>query len=167
MHFESFIVDEGLGRRQVAAVVNGAQRMQAGGGFRYQALPYTDRRWGHGIFRIGHGGRKIGHGGQVQMGVALRRADQSHAAGGGADPFGSALHQQGPFDGQQRFVAPHARAAAAGEDESRRGVHEMILTSVWTSETSRPVPRNKKVYICSLVAIYHAGRLPHARSEPV
>ena len=46
-----------------------------------------------------------------------------------------------------------AQTESAGENESCRRVHEMMVTSVWTSETTRRVPRNKKVYICSLVAI--------------
>ncbi len=62
---------------------------------------------------------KIGQHREPQMRVALGRADQRHASGGGADPFGGALDQQGTFDRQQRLVASHAGAAAAGEDESR------------------------------------------------
>jgi len=55
--------------------------------------------------------------------------------------------------GEPRFAALTAGAAPARESEFCRQVHEMIVTSVRTSQTSRPVMRNKKVYICSLVVI--------------
>src|SRR5260221_1830024 len=99
---------------------------------------------------------QIGQHGKPDMSVAPWRADQRHVSGSGADPFGSALYQQGTVDRQQRFVAPHAGAAAAGEDESRCRVHEKMVAM--QRQYHRASPRqNKMVYICFLTIVMLAA----------
>ena len=92
---------------------------------------------------------KIGQHGKSQMRVAPRRAGQRHVSSGGSDAFAGALDQQGAFDGQQRFVAPHTGATAAGEHESRCRVHEKMVAMRRRGYRTSPRP-NKMVYICFL-----------------
>lgn len=101
-------------------------------------------------------GLQIGQHGKPQMRVAPGRADERHASGSGADPFGGALDKNGTVDGQQCFVAPHAGTAAAGEDESRGGVHEKMVAMQRRDYKASP-RRNKMVYICSLVFVMLAA----------
>src|SRR5206468_6753936 len=107
---------------------------------------------------------EVGHRRESQMLVALRRADQRHASGGGANPFSGALHQNRAADGQQRFVAPHAGTAAARQNESRAGLHEKMLT-MRQQKNRGPLRSNKKVYICSLVLVMLAAS-PMRSAEP-
>ncbi len=98
------------------------------------------------------------------MRVASRRANQRHISGSGADPFGCALNQQPALDGQQCLVASHAGAAAAGEDESRGGVHEKMVAMQRRDYRAAPRP-NKKVYICFLGIVMLAAS-PMRAADP-
>jgi hypothetical protein len=99
---------------------------------------------------------QIAHYRDSEMLVPLGRADQCHAAGSGADPFGCALHQRRSLDRQQRLIAPHVRTAAAAKDKSRAGLHEKMVTMP-RQENRTPFCANKKVYICCLVLIMLAA----------
>jgi len=180
MHFESFKFDSGFDRVTRPAMIDGAQGVQSGVGLGRQAgasqllgcrQQVTQERGGE----AGHvasdyqipvrAGRfqgsmeatdgstifnQIGQYGKSQMRVAPRRAYQRHVPGSGAYPFGGALDEHGTFDGQQRFVAPHTGAAAAGEDESRCRVHEkMVAMQRRNYRGASPCPNNM-VYICFL-----------------
>ena len=180
MHFKAFMLDRKFDGTHGATVVNGAQRVLPGLGFRHQtsASPldrgsqqFAQEFDGHARhiagnqqipLRVSHlqsrveaadrAGiyHQVGRHGQSQMRVALRRADQCHAAGSGADPFGSALHQRPSIDRQQPLIASHARTTAAAEDETRAGIHEKMVT-MRQPEKGTPLHLDKKVYICSLV----------------
>lgn len=119
------------------------------GGFQ-GGVEAANRSTGSAIFN------KIRQHGKPQMRVTAGRANQRDISGSGADPFGGALDQQRAFDKQQRFVAPHAGAAAAGEDESRGGVHEKMVAMQrrYQRATLRP---NKMVYICFLTIVMLAA----------
>jgi len=180
MHFKAFMLDREFDGAHGATVVNGAQRVLPGLGFRHQtsASP-LDRgnqqfaqefdgharhiagdqqiplRLSHLQSRVEAADRaavrdQVGRHGQSQMRVALRRADQCYAAGSSADPFGSTLHQRLSIDREEPFILSHARAAAAAEDETRASIHEKMVT-MRQPEKGTPLHSNKKVYICSLV----------------
>ncbi len=179
MHFESFVFDSGRHGALGLAMVDGAQGMQAGIGLGHQTGPSTlaggveqfAQELGRDPRHIASDQKiplrtadlqgseqasdrstvfnQIRRHRQPQMRVALGSADQSHTTSRGADPFGHALDQQRPFDRQQRLVATHARAAAAGEDESRAGLHEKMV-AMRRRENRAAFLSNKKVYICCL-----------------
>jgi hypothetical protein len=194
MHFKLIMSDGEFGSVERAAMVNGTKRVLPGLGFRDQtsASPHDGGRQqlaqelsgnaGHiagdqqiplrvsdfqgGVEAADRAaiGNQIGYYRYPQMQIALGRADQRHAAGGGADPVGSALYQRPATHREQRFVASHARAAAATEDETRASVHEKIVTMRQQENRSRS-RSNKKVYICSLVVTMLAAS-PMRAADP-
>jgi hypothetical protein len=99
-----------------------------------------------------------------EMRVTRGRANQGGISGSSPDPFGGPFYQQGAFNGQQCFVAPHAGAAAAGEDESRGGVHEKMVAMQRRDHRATPRP-NKKVYICFLAIVMLAAS-PMRAADP-
>ncbi len=107
---------------------------------------------------------QIGQYRKPQIRVARGRANQRDISGSGADPSGGALNQQRAFDGQQRLVAPHAGAAAAGEDESRGGVHEKMV-AMQRREHRATLRPNKMVYICFLTILMLAAS-PMRAADP-
>ena len=179
MHFESFMFDSGYDSALGAAMIDGAQGVQAGWRLGHQAstsiLPGGVEQLAQELGRQARhiaGDQKIpfrtadlqgsvqaSHRSTVrdqvrrhrqpQMRIAFGSAYQSHIPSRGADPFGSALNQHQPFDRQQRLVASHARATAAGEDESRAGLHEKMV-AMRCRENRAPFLSNKKVYSCCL-----------------
>ena len=186
MHFEGVMLDSEFDNGNRATVINGAQRVQCGGSLGRQAgaseLLSGDQQVaqersgeaGHvagdhqipvcasgfqGGMEAADGsaaGRQIGQNGKPKMCVALGRADQRHVSSSGADHFGSSLDEKGTVDGEERFVAPHAGAAAAGKDESRCRVHEKMVAMQrrYHRATLRP---NKMVYICFLAIVMLAA----------
>jgi len=179
MHFESFMLDsefDGVGR---TAVVDGAQGVEPGVRLGRQAGAFQLPRGGQQVAQerggdAGHiagdhqipvragvfQGRmeatngpatfdQIGQHGKPQMHVASGGADQRHVSGRGADPFGGALDEKGTIDREQRLIATHAGAAAAGEDKSRCRVHEKMVTMQRRDYGASP-RQNKMVYICCL-----------------
>ena len=179
MHFESFMFDSGFDGALGAAMIDGAQRVQAGVGLGHQAgtstLPGGVEQLSEELGREPRhiaGDQKIPvrmgsfqgseqasdrstvldqirRHGQTQMRVSLRSSDQSHISSRGANPFGGPLDQHRALDRQQRLVASHARAAAPGEDESRAGIHEKMV-AMRRRENRAAFLSNKKVYICCL-----------------
>jgi len=179
MHFESFMFDSRCHGTLCAAMVDGAQGVQAGLSLRNQTdastLPGSVEQLCQELGREPRhiaGDQKIPirmgsfqsseqasdrstildqircHG-QSQVRVTLGSADQSHASRRGTDPFSGALDQHRALDRQQRLVASHARTAAAGEDESRAGLHEKMV-AMRRRQNRGPFFANKKVYICCL-----------------
>ncbi len=179
MHFEGVMLDSEFDSVNRAAMINGAQRVQSGVGLGRQAGAAKLLSGGKQVAQeargeAGHvagdhqipvraggfqGGmeaadgsaarHQIGQHREPQMRVALGCADQRDVSRSGANSFGGALDEKGTVDGEQRFVAAHAGAAAAGEDESRCRVHEKMVAMQRRGHRVS-TRRNKMVYICSL-----------------
>ena len=119
--------------------------------------------------------QEIGDDGMAQVPVAIRSTHQDHVAGRGQNPAGDGVNQHGTFKGQEGFVAAHTGTSAAGQDETSAAVntreghgkwtlldfapirghsaaHEKMVT-ICQAVNSSMVVANKKVYICSLLAI--------------
>ena len=186
MHFEHLIFDSVLHGVTRAAMVNGAQGVQPDVSFGHQTGASQLLGGGEKVAQERGGEARhvasdyqipVGSGrfqgrmeatnrartfhqvlqhGKAKMHIAPGRADQRHAACSGTDSFGGAFDQQGAFDGQQRLVAPHTGAAAAGEDKTCHGVHEKMVTM--QRQDHEAAPRlNKKVYICFLAFVMFAA----------
>ena len=179
MHFKAFMFDSGGHGAFGAAMVNGAQRVQAGFSLRYQTGASTLPRGVEQLPQeLGREPRHIASDhkipvrtadlqgsvqaadrstvlhqirrhGQTQMRVALWSADQRDATSRGAHPFSRAFDKHRTLDRQQGLVASHARTVAAGEDESRAGLHEKMVAMRRGENRTHSLP-NKKVYICCL-----------------
>ena len=148
MHFEGFMINSIFDGGQSLAMVNGAQRMQAGGGFGHETLrigllsPFEklgeetdgDRRHVATDDQIpGSRGSlesridaaegpatldQVGRNRQAKAAVTFGRTDQRDETCGGAHSRGDLFHQRGAVDGQQGLVAAHSRTPAAGEHKA-------------------------------------------------
>ena len=188
MHFKQLTLNSGFRGAEQTAMVDGAQGMDFSIDFRYQTVGI--RRFGsgkqlfqEGFGKVGHvaGDEKIpigtlvkssvkaaegtavfdgiGQNGKTEMGVFLNGTDQSYAAGRGLDLGGDGFEHAGAVEWQKGFVASHAATGSADENEPRMS-HEMILAT-----SSSIVERNKKVYICFLVAFAMLAASPSRAAD--
>jgi Transglycosylase SLT domain len=172
-----------------SGVIDGAQRFDAAGGNRSQAIlsrafggiqkPLEKVRGKAGhvagddqipVGRSGAEGRVdaaqrapgldgIGQNRDSEERIALRRPDQSDIAGGLLDQGGGVFQQRSRSGGKQGFVAAHAGAAPPSQNETSS--HEMIVASAICPGTQRRLALgNKTVYICFILALVMLAASP-------
>jgi hypothetical protein len=190
-------MNRGLRGRGYAPMVDGAQGIELSVGFGDQAVGVRDLRSfdqlvkkGSGHMRhvagdekvpLGLGDGKgcikpsqraaifdfIGYYGKTQVRVALDRPNDGHISGRASDGR-SDLPDHGSWpEGQQGFVASHAPAGSAGQNEPRSS-HEMILATsagVCPKEYDSIVELNKRVYICLTVALAMLAASPSRAAD--
>jgi hypothetical protein len=197
LHFKQLTIDGGFNGRTQAAVVDRTQGIELSIGFGDQAIRAGDFGGGKKItqkgFRqaghiagdekvpVGFGARKrgvetpdgsairnsIGQNREVKVFVPIHRTNQSYVPGGGLDFGGDLFDQRRAVEGQQSFIASHAAAGSAYQNEPRSS-HEMMLATsadVCLKEPGRIVRTNKKVYICFLLALVMLAASPSRAAE--
>jgi hypothetical protein len=138
LHFQKITVESGAGRREAAAMIDGTQGIEAGGGLGDQAVA----------------------GVRCYLAQAIGGADDGGVSGDAEEGLSDVFEQGRGAQGKQRFIPAHTRAAAAGEDESRVSRwHEMMIPYVRIGKDHIAV-RNNFVYICSLLAIVMLAASP-------
>ena len=151
MHFERSVADGGIHGGEQAAMVDGTQWMQAPIGFadhgiarhRAEFAQQSGGKFGHvaghqqNPLRGAHGKRgqqpsqrttiwnDVGDHGESQTTVGCG-PDDGHIPDGFADHACHMRQQRSAEPRQQRFIAPHAGAAPAGQHESR-SLHEKMV----------------------------------------
>jgi soluble lytic murein transglycosylase-like protein len=111
----------------------------------------------------------VGDKGQSKMRISGGRADEGHISGGTEDAAGNFLDHGFRAEREQGFVATHAPAGSAGQDKPCVS-HEMMLAmsaNGWLDRVYPIVESNKKVYICSLVALAMLAASPSRAAEVV
>jgi Transglycosylase SLT domain len=111
-------------------------------------------------------GRRIGDQREPEHSVAFGGSYQSDVTGSLRDDLGNLLDQRSTVGGKQGFVPSHTATLASGEDPAGSGCsdyapHEKMLTSLLS--ISGVTYRNKKVYICFILAL---AASPMRASEP-
>jgi hypothetical protein len=189
LHFKQFTMNRGVRGAEQPAMVDSAERVDFSVDFRHQAIRPGGFGSGKQLFQegfsqVGHvagyenipvrigvleSGEEtakgaavfdgVGQDGKTEMGVFLNRTDERHAAGRGLDPGGDGFEHACAVEGQKGFVASHAAAGSANENEPRMS-HEMILAT-----SDGVVERNKKVYICFLVAFAMLAASPSRAAD--
>ncbi len=169
MHFEGSLTNSGFHCGKQAAMVDGAQRMQAtfcfaddhvsvdghevpqqcGGQFRHiagdQQNPFRSTR-GQGSQQAPQRTairNQVGDHAQTQVPVTFRRTDDSHVIHSLEDHTGNLFQQRFPSQGQQRLIATHASAAASRQHKAHV-LHEKIVAVVG---------RNKVAVLCFALAL--------------
>jgi hypothetical protein len=111
----------------------------------------------------------VGDKGQSKMRISGGRTDDGHISGSAENATGNFLDHGFGAEGQQGFVATHAPAGSAGQDKPCVS-HEMMLAmsaNGWLDTVYPIVESNKKVYICSLVALAMLAASPSRAAEVV
>lgn len=191
MHFEQFMENRRLRGGSHAAMVDGAKRMNFAVDFGHHAigvrgfggveqlleknLGNVRHIAGNEKIPIGLGMAKrgpeaaegaaifdgIGNHGETQAPVFIGRADESHIAGRTADDRGDLFDHTRSVERQEGFIASHAAAGSADQNEPRVS-HEMILAT-----SGHIVELNKRVYICFLVAFAMLAASPSRAAESI
>lgn len=104
-------------------------------------------------------GDRVGDHWEAEVGVAFGGADQCDVSSSFANLSGGVRGECRGAEGQQRLVAPHARALAA-DQQIPCAFHEKMVTS--PSMLSVP---NKTVYICLLLALLMTVASPSRAAE--
>jgi hypothetical protein len=109
----------------------------------------------------------IGYDSKTEVRVALNRPNDSDISGGAADNGGDLFDHGSRPERQQGFVASHAPAGSARQNETSAS-HEMILATsagVCPKEYDFIVELNKRVYICLIVALAMLAASPSRAAE--
>jgi hypothetical protein len=178
LHFEKLMVDCVFRGRAASAMVEGAQWLESGLGLGNDAVEAIGARGDQAFQKFDREVRHIAGDDQIpvvsshaergehaaeraasrnQIGM-IRRADQDRgAAGRGAHTGGDLFHHGSAVQGQGGFIASHSGASSARQhvaaDLFVRAApgHEKMIAYVQRVE-GHIVARNKKVYICLLMA---------------